>query len=102
MRAVVYYGPGSRILKDVPEPELTDEGDAMVRVTATTISGIDLQILHGDVQAVRPGRILGHEAVGAVDEAASGVHGSGPGVRVLVSSISACGRCQYCRLCSPR
>jgi alcohol dehydrogenase len=96
MKAVVYHGPGSRSLRDVPEPELTDEGDAMVRVTATTICGTDLHILNGDVPTVRPGRILGHEAVGLIDEVRHGVHGIGPGDRVLVSSISSCGHCKYC------
>ncbi len=96
MKAVVFHGPGSRSLEEVPDPEVTDERDAVVRVTATTICGTDLHILQGDVPAVRPGRILGHEAVGVVDEVASDVHGISPGDRVLVPAISACGRCRYC------
>jgi alcohol dehydrogenase len=82
---------------EVPEPEITDDGDVILRVDATTICGTDLHILAGDVPEVRPGRILGHEAVGTVVEAGEGVHTLAPGERVLVSCISACGTCQYCR-----
>jgi alcohol dehydrogenase len=97
MRALVYHGPGQRAWEEVPDPEITDEGDVIVRVDATTICGTDLHILAGDVPEVRPGRILGHEAVGTVDEAGANVHRLAPGDRVLVSCISACGTCQFCR-----
>ena len=97
MQALVYHGPGRKAWEEVPDPEIIDEGDAIVRVDATTICGTDLHILAGDVPEVRAGRILGHEAVGTVDEVGDGVHRLSPGDRVLVSCISACGTCQYCR-----
>jgi alcohol dehydrogenase len=97
MRALVYHGPGQRAWEEVPDPEITDEGDVIVRVDATTICGSDLHILAGDVPEVRPGRILGHEAVGTVDEIGDNVRRLSPGDRVLVSCISACGTCRFCR-----
>jgi alcohol dehydrogenase len=97
MRALVYHGPGKRTWEEVPDPELTGEGDVIVRVDATTICGTDLHILAGDVPEVHPGRILGHEAVGTVVEAGDDVHRLAPGDRVLVSCISACGACRFCR-----
>lgn len=97
MRALVYHGPGQLAWEDVPDPTITDEGDVIVRVDATTICGTDLHILAGDVPEVLPGRILGHEAVGTVTKAGAGVHRFAPGDRVLVSCISACGTCRFCR-----
>src|SRR6201987_3532056 len=97
MRALVYHGPGQRAWEEVPVPEITDEGDAIVRVDATTICGTDLRILAGDVPEGRPGRVLGHEAVGTIDQAGGGVHRLSPGDRVLVSCISGCGTCEFCR-----
>jgi alcohol dehydrogenase len=97
MRAVVYHGPGQKAWEDVPDPEITDDGDVIVRVDAVTICGTDLHILKGDVPEVHQGRILGHEAVGTVQEAGEGVHTLAPGDRVLVSCISACGTCRFCR-----
>jgi alcohol dehydrogenase len=97
MRAVVYHGPGQKAFEEVPDPEITDDGDVIVRVDATTICGTDLHILSGDLPEVRPGRILGHEAVGTVEDAGSAVRTIGEGDRVLVSCISACGACRYCR-----
>ena len=97
MRALVYHGPGQKAWEEVPDPEITDDGDVIVRVDATTICGTDLHILGGDVPEVTPGRILGHEAVGTVVEAGDGVHRLTPGDRVLVSCISACGTCRFCR-----
>src|SRR5580658_11107614 len=92
MRAVVYHGPGRKAWEEAPAPEITDDGDVIVRVDTATICGTDLHILKGDVPAVHQGRILGHEAVGTVEEAGEGVHTLTPGDRVLVSCISACGR----------
>jgi alcohol dehydrogenase len=97
MRALVYHGPGQKAWEEVPDPEMTDDGDVIVRVDAVTICGTDLHILRGDVPAVRKGRILGHEAVGTVEETGDGVRRLAPGDRVLVSCISACGTCQFCR-----
>jgi len=97
MRALVYHGPGQKAWEEAPDPEITDGGDVIVRVDATTICGTDLHILAGDVPEVRAGRILGHEAVGIVDEVGDEVHRLAPGDRVLVSCISACGTCRFCR-----
>jgi len=97
MRALVYHGPGAKAWEEVPKPEITADTDAIVRVDATTICGTDLHILKGDVPAVTDGRILGHEAVGTVEAVGSGVKTVGTGDRVLVSCITACGTCRYCR-----
>jgi alcohol dehydrogenase len=97
MRAIVYHGPGRKAWEEVPDPEIIGDGDAIVRVDAATICGTDLHILKGDVPAVRPGRILGHEAVGTIWDVGEGVHTVAPGDRVLVSCISACGTCRFCR-----
>jgi alcohol dehydrogenase len=97
MKALVYHGPGRRSWEDVPNPGIKDPEDAIVRVDAVTICGTDLHILGGDVPAVQSGRVLGHEAVGTVEEVGAGVRNVAVGDRVLVSCISACGRCRYCR-----
>ncbi|QWF78007.1 zinc-dependent alcohol dehydrogenase family protein [Amycolatopsis sp. CA-230715] len=97
MKALVYDGPGRRRWTDRPRPEPTDATDAVVRVDAVTICGTDLHILNGDVPAVDAGRVLGHEAVGTIVETGSAVTGVKPGDRVLVSCITSCGRCQFCR-----
>ena len=97
MRALVYHGPGKKEWEEVPKPTILDDGDAVVRVDAVTICGTDLHILKGDVPTVTEGRVLGHEAVGTVEEVGSGVKGLKPGDRVLVSCISACGTCRFCR-----
>jgi alcohol dehydrogenase len=97
MKALVYHGPGERSWSDVPEPHVKDPDDAIVRIDATTICGTDLHILHGDVPEVAPGRILGHEGVGTVLETGPGVRSIKVGDRVLISCISPCGQCRYCR-----
>ncbi|MGD9700952.1 MAG: zinc-dependent alcohol dehydrogenase family protein [Acidimicrobiia bacterium] len=97
MHAVVYHGPGSKSWDEVPKPTILDDMDAIVRVDAVTICGTDLHILKGDVPAVTPGRILGHEAVGTIESVGSGVKTRQAGDRVLVSCITACGTCRYCR-----
>ncbi len=98
MHALVYHGPGQKAWEEVPTPVLIDDTDAIVRVDATTICGTDLHILKGDVPAVTDGRILGHEAVGTVQEVGSAVKTIRAGDRVLVSCITSCGTCRYCRL----
>ena len=97
MKALVYHGPGQKSWDDVPDPRIIDPTDAIIGVDATTICGTDLHILKGDVADCRPGRILGHEAVGTVEAVGSAVTTMRPGDRVLVSCVSACGRCRYCR-----
>jgi alcohol dehydrogenase len=97
MKALVYHGPGEKAWEAVPDPAIRDNTDAIVRVEATTICGTDLHILKGDVPEVASGRILGHEAIGTVQEVGPGVTSVKAGDRVLVSCISACARCQFCR-----
>jgi alcohol dehydrogenase len=97
MRALVYHGPGNRAWEEVPKPEVIADTDAIVRVDAVTICGTDLHILKGDVPAVTDGRILGHEAVGTVESVGDGVKTVKVGDRVLVSCISSCGTCRFCR-----
>jgi len=97
MKALVYHGPGQKSLEERPKPVIVDPGDAIVRVTRTTICGTDLHILKGDVPTCAPGRILGHEGVGMVEATGAAVSSFQPGDAVLISCISACGRCDYCR-----
>jgi alcohol dehydrogenase len=97
MKALVYYGAGKRAWDDVPDPQVSDPEDLVVRVDAFTIFGTDLHILRGDVPEVQSGRVLGHEAVGTVTSVGPGVRSVRAGDRVLMSCISACGRCRFCR-----
>jgi alcohol dehydrogenase len=98
MRALVYHGPGQKSWDEVPDPKIVDDTDAIVRIDTVTICGTDLHILKGDVAEVTPGRILGHEAVGTVIETGMAARSLKEGDRVLLSCISACGRCRYCRV----
>jgi alcohol dehydrogenase len=97
MKALVYLGPGAKAVEDRPKPELQLPGDAIVRIARTTICGTDLHILKGDVATCAPGRILGHEGVGMIESIGAGVTAFRPGDRVLISCISSCGKCDYCR-----
>ncbi|MDX2633411.1 alcohol dehydrogenase catalytic domain-containing protein, partial [Streptomyces scabiei] len=97
MKGFVFRGPGQSSWQDVPDPGIKDPTDVIVRVDTVTICGTDLHILKGDVPGVRPGTVLGHEAVGEVVEVGGGVRTVRPGDRVLVSCITACGRCRFCR-----
>ena len=98
MKALVYLGPGKRALTERPRPAIGAPTDAVVRVTKTTICGTDLHILKGDVPSVSPGRILGHEGVGVIEETGSAVTSFKSGDRVLISCISSCGKCERCRV----
>src|SRR5579863_9075978 len=97
MKAFVYNGPGKMALEDRPVPEISSPTDAIVKIVKTTICGTDLHILKGDVPTCEPGRILGHEGIGVIDSVGSGVTTFKKGDRVLISCISACGKCDYCR-----
>ena len=97
MKALVYHGPGQKAWEEVPDPVVEADTDAVVRVDAVTICGTDLHILKGDVPEVTRGRILGHEAVGTVTAVGPGVRRVKLGDRVLVSCITACGSCRFCR-----
>ena len=97
MKALVYHGPGVKAWEEVPAPTLLADTDAIVQVDATTICGTDLHILKGDVPAMVDGRIIGHEAVGTITEIGAAVKNVQIGDRVLVSCVSACGACRFCR-----
>ena len=97
MKALVFHGPGERSWDTVPDPALAAETDAIVRIDSATICGTDLHILKGDVPEVQPRTILGHEAVGTVVEIGDAVTTLEPGDRVLVSCITSCGRCRFCK-----
>jgi alcohol dehydrogenase len=97
MEALVYHGPGQRAWESVPDPAIQAPTDAVVRIDAATICGTDLHILKGDVPEVQPGTILGHEAVGTIEEVGDAVTSFTPGDRVLLSCITACGRCRFCK-----
>ncbi len=97
MKALVYKGPGQKVWESVPSPKIAQPTDAIVKIAKTTICGTDLHILKGDVPAVTSGRILGHEAVGIVDEVGAAVRNCKKGDRVLVSCITSCGKCEYCK-----
>jgi alcohol dehydrogenase len=97
MKALVYLGPGKKALEDRPKPSIIDSTDAIIKMAKTTICGTDLHILKGDVPTCQPGRILGHEGVGIVDQVGAAVTMFKPGDHVLISCISACGKCEYCR-----
>jgi len=96
MKALVYHGPGQKAWEEVPDPTILQPTDVIVRVDTTTICGTDLHILKGDVPAVTPGRILGHEGVGTITEVGDAVQMFEVGDRVIISCISACGSCSYC------
>jgi alcohol dehydrogenase len=97
MKALVYHGPGQKAWEEVPDAVIQRPTDIVVKVDTTTICGTDLHILKGDVPAVTDGRILGHEAVGTITQVGSAIETLMVGDRVLVSCISACGRCSFCK-----
>jgi len=97
MKALVYHGRGEKAWEEAPDPRIQEPTDAIVRIDSSTICGTDLHILKGDVPEVQPGTILGHEAVGTVVETGAGVGTLAAGDRVLVSCITSCGRCRFCK-----
>jgi alcohol dehydrogenase len=97
MKALTFQGPGQRSWEEMPDPRIQDPTDAIVRIDSSTICGTDLHILKGDVPEVTPGTILGHEAVGTIVESGDSVTTFAEGDRVLVSCISSCGRCRFCK-----
>lgn len=97
MKALVYHGPGEKAWEEKPKPTVQASTDAVVKIYKTTICGTDLHIMKGDVPTVTNGRILGHEGVGVVEEVGDGVASFKPGERVLISCITSCGKCEYCK-----
>ncbi len=98
MKALVFQGPGEKTWQEVPNPQISSPTDVIVRVETTTICGTDLHILKGDVPAVTPGRILGHEGVGTITEVGSAVNNFAVGDRVIISAIKSCGHCSNCKI----
>src|SRR6266513_3038019 len=97
MKALVYHGAGLRSWEEKPDTEIQDSTDAVVRIDSATICGTDLHILKGDVPEVASGTVLGHEAVGTIVDTGSAVTTLAEGDRVLVSCITSCGRCRFCK-----
>jgi len=95
MKALVYHGPGMRAWEETPRPTIQHATDAIVRITTSTICGTDLHILKGDLPSVMPGRILGHEGIGVVMEVGTAVTAFRSGDRVIISCVTACGKCDY-------
>ncbi len=97
MKALVYKGPGEKAWEEVADPKIQEATDVIVKMVATTICGTDLHILKGDVPEVSVGRILGHEGIGVITEVGDGVDQLAVGDKVILSCVSSCGRCSYCR-----
>ena len=97
MKALVYHGPAKKTWEEKPKPTIVDATDAVVKIYKTTICGTDLHILKGDVPEVTDGRILGHEGIGVIEEVGTAVTNFKKGDRVLISCISSCGKCEYCK-----
>ncbi len=97
MHALVYHGPGKKAWEEKPIPAVIKATDAIVKILKTTICGTDLHIMKGDVPEVTDGRIIGHEGVGIIEEIGSGVTNFKKGDHVLISCITSCGKCDYCK-----
>jgi alcohol dehydrogenase len=97
MKALIYQGPGQKSWAKTADPVIQNPTDAIVRITHTTICGTDLHILKGDVPTVTPGRVLGHEGVGVIEEIGGAVRHFRKGDPVLISCITSCGSCAYCK-----
>ena len=97
MKALVYHGPGKFAWEDKPHPAIQHPGDAIVRITTSTICGTDLHILKGDLPSVTDGRILGHEGIGVIEQVGTGVSAFHPGDKVIISCVTACLKCDFCR-----
>ena len=97
MKALIYLGPGKKSWEEKPKPKIKESTDAIVKILKTTICGTDLHILKGDVPSVKAGRIMGHEGVGIIEEAGSSVSNYKKGDHVIISCITSCGKCEYCK-----
>jgi alcohol dehydrogenase len=97
MKALVYHGPGTCAWEDKSRPTIQEPGDAIVRITTSTICGTDLHILKGDLPAVTDGRILGHEGIGVIEQVGTGVSEFHVGDKVIISCVTACLKCDFCK-----
>src|ERR1700719_1168117 len=94
MKATIFHGPNRIGVEDIARPT-AGVGEAVIRITLTTICGTDLHILRGEYP-VKPGLVIGHEPVGVIEELGDGVSGYQVGDRVLVGAITPCGQCRAC------
>src|ERR1700709_912792 len=97
MKALVYHGPGKKSWEEKPKPGINEATDAVVKILKTTICGTDLHIMKGDMPEVAAGRILGHEGVGIIEEVGSSVSNFKKGDHVIISCVTSCGKCDYCK-----
>lgn len=97
MKAVVWHGIGKITLDEVADPLIADPTDAVIKVVVSSICGTDLHMVRGTLAPMKPGTILGHEAVGIVEQVGSAVREIKVGDRVVVCSTIACGECVYCK-----
>jgi len=97
MKALVYHGPGKKSWEEKPKPALLEPTDAIVKIVKTTICGTDLHIMKGDLPEVAEGRIIGHEGVGIIDEVGSAISNFKKGDHVIISCVTSCGKCEYCK-----
>lgn len=97
MKALVYHGPGRKLWEEKPKPVIKETTDAIVKILKTTICGTDLHIMKGDVSTVTEGRIIGHEGVGIIEEIGAAVSNFKKGDHVIISCITSCGKCEYCK-----
>jgi alcohol dehydrogenase len=97
MKALVYHGPGKKSWEEKSKPVIKEPTDAVVKILKTTICGTDLHIMKGDVPTVTEGRIIGHEGVGIIDDVGTAVSNFKKGDHVLISCITSCGKCEYCK-----
>lgn len=97
MKALIYLGPGKKEIQERPKPVPQDSKAAVVKMLKTTICGTDLHILKGDTPEVPEGLVLGHEGIGVVESVGDNVSNFKVGDRVIVSCITSCGACSYCK-----
>ena len=97
MKALVYHGPGKKSWEEKAKPVIKEQTDAVVKILKTTICGTDLHIMKGDVATVTDGRIIGHEGIGIIDVVGSSVNNFKKGDHVLISCITSCGKCEFCK-----
>jgi alcohol dehydrogenase len=97
MKALVYHGSGKKSWEEKPKPEIKEPTDAIIKILKTTICGTDLHIMKGDLPEVVDGRIIGHEGVGIIEEVGTAVSNFKKGDHVIISCITSCGKCEYCK-----
>jgi alcohol dehydrogenase len=97
MKVLVYHGSGKKAWEEKPKPTIKDVTDAIVKITKTTICGTDLHIMKGDLPAIKNGRVIGHEGVGIIEEVGRAVTYFKKGDHVIISCITSCGKCEYCK-----